>query len=47
MKSLEMRYNLYEYFCGVEEQYFKTPERELLDFDNEKLKEIFTITPSE
>lgn len=35
-----------ECFCGVEEQYFKTPERELLDFDNEKLKEIFTITPS-
>lgn len=38
--------NFMECYCGVRDQYFKTPERELLDFDTEKLKEIFTITPS-
>lgn len=35
-----------ECYCGVRDQYFKTTERELLDFDTEKLREIFTITPS-
>ncbi len=35
-----------EYFCGVDQEYFKTPERELWHFDIEKLSEIFTVIPS-
>jgi len=35
-----------ENFCGVKENYFKTPERELWHFDTNKLSEIFTFTPS-
>jgi len=35
-----------EYFCGVKEEYFKTPERELWHFDSSKLSEIFTFVPS-
>lgn len=35
-----------EYFCGVDHEYFKTPERELWHFDTEKLSEIFTVIPS-
>ena len=35
-----------ENYCGVKEEYFKTPERELWHFDTEKLKEIFTFVPS-
>lgn len=35
-----------ENFCGLEEEYFKTPERELWHFDSAKLTEIFTFTPS-
>ena len=35
-----------ENYTGVEEEYFKTPERELWHFDKEKLKEIFLFTPS-
>ena len=35
-----------ETYCGVKNGYFKTPERELWDFDAERLKEIFIFTPS-
>ena len=35
-----------ENFCGVKEEYFKTPERELWHFDVYKLQEIFTLIPS-
>ena len=35
-----------EYFCGVKQEYFKTPERELWHFDMEKLSEVFSIIPS-
>ncbi|MDC0415638.1 hypothetical protein OAM12_00070 [Candidatus Pelagibacter sp.] len=35
-----------ENFCGVEVNFFTTPERELWHFDSEKLKEIFIFTPS-
>lgn len=35
-----------ENYCGVKEEYFKTPERELWHFDSSKLSEIFTFTPS-
>ncbi len=35
-----------ENYCGVGEEYFKTPERELWHFDEEKLKEIFTFVNS-
>ena len=38
--------NFMEYFCNVEQEYFKTPERELWHFDKEKLREIFISTPS-
>ena len=33
-----------ESYCGVKENYFKTPERELWHFDSERLKEIFVFT---
>ena len=33
-----------ESYCGVKENYFTTPERELWNFDFEKLKEIFIFT---
>ena len=35
-----------ENYCGVKEEYFKTPERELWHFDKEKLREIFLYVPS-
>ena len=35
-----------EYYCGVKEEYFKTPERELWHFDSSKLSDIFTFIPS-
>ena len=35
-----------ENYCGVEKEYFKTPERELWNFDVTKLEEIFKIVPS-
>ena len=35
-----------ENYCGVEKEYFKTPERELWNFDITKLEEIFKIVPS-
>lgn len=35
-----------ENYCGVEKGYFKTPERELWNFDITKLEEIFKIVPS-
>ena len=35
-----------ESYCGVKENYFKTPERELSHFDSERLKEIFVFTPA-
>jgi hypothetical protein len=35
-----------ESYCGVKENYFKTPERELWHFDSERLKEIFIFTPA-
>ena len=35
-----------ENYCGVKEEHFKTPERELWHFDTEKLKEIFTFVNS-
>ena len=35
-----------ENYCGVKENYFKTPERELWNFSFDKLKEIFIFTPS-
>lgn len=35
-----------ENYCGVKEEYFKTPERELWHFDSSKLSEIFTFIPS-
>ncbi len=35
-----------ENYCGVKENYFTTPERELWHFDKEKLKEIFEFTSS-
>ena len=35
-----------ENYCGVEEKYFKTPERELWHFDLGKLEEIFSLYPS-
>ena len=35
-----------ESYCGVKENYFTTPERELSHFDSERLKEIFVFTPS-
>ena len=35
-----------EYFCGVGQEYFKTPERELWHFDTEKLSEVFSIISS-
>ena len=33
-----------ESYCGVKENYFTTPERELWHFDSERLKEIFVFT---
>ena len=35
-----------ESYCGVKENYFTTPERELWNFDSERLKEIFVFTPA-
>ena len=35
-----------EFYCGVKAEYFKTPERELWNFNEDKLKEIFTLIPS-
>ncbi len=35
-----------ENYCGVKENYFTTPERELWNFDSEKLKQIFGFTSS-
>ena len=35
-----------ENYCGVNEEYFKTPERELWHFDIIKLQEIFKLIPS-
>ena len=35
-----------ENYCGVNEEYFKTPERELWHFDIEKLQDIFLQVPS-
>ena len=35
-----------ESYCGVKENYFTTPERELWHFDSERLKEIFVFTPA-
>ena len=35
-----------ESYCGVKENYFTTPERELRHFDSERLKEIFLFTPA-
>ena len=32
-----------ESYCGVKENYFTTPERELWNFDSERLKEIFVL----
>ena len=35
--------NFIENYCGVNQNYFKTPERELWSFDESKLTEIFKI----
>ena len=35
-----------ESYCGVKKDFFKTPERELWNFDSSKLEEIFKIVPS-
>lgn len=35
-----------ENFCGVDEKFFKTPERILWRFDKQKLESIFQIVPS-
>ena len=35
-----------ENYCGVKENYFTTPERELWNFNSEKLKQIFGFTSS-
>ena len=35
-----------ENYCGVKENYFTTPERELWNFNSEKLKQIFEFTSS-
>ena len=35
-----------ENYCGVQENFFKTPERELVNFDKFKLRDIFLFTPS-
>ena len=35
-----------ENYCGVKQGFFKTPERELFNFDKFKLNEIFLSTPS-
>jgi len=35
-----------ENYCGVKENFFKTPERELVNFNKLKLKNIFLSTPS-
>ncbi len=35
-----------ENYCGVDKEYFKTPERELWHFDKEKLREIFLFVSS-
>ena len=35
-----------ENYCGVQENFFKTPERELVNFDKYKLRNIFLFTSS-
>ena len=35
-----------ENYCGLDERYFKTPERELWNFNIKKLERIFKITPN-
>ena len=35
-----------ENYCGVKSNFFKTPERELVNFDENKLLEIFQVTRS-
>ena len=35
-----------ENYCGVKSNFFKTPERELINFDKDKLLKVFEVTPS-
>ena len=35
-----------ENYCGVKRNFFKTPERELVNFNKDKLLKIFEVTPS-
>ena len=35
-----------ENYCGVKSNFFKTPERELVNFDKDKLSKVFEITSS-
>ncbi|MDC1338453.1 hypothetical protein N8160_03580 [Pelagibacteraceae bacterium] len=38
--------NFLENYCGVKDKFFRTPERELINFDKFKLREIFLSIPS-